>query len=230
MFRVFFATIHILKWKCRYQCSKHYKVQPVNLLEQFKQVKKRTNELGESTDDEEINRELDKLYENNKEQIGEMVDQTMMHSSFDRGHGGEKTRQEKHDMTIGYMSRKEANEHAEDSDYDFKEFEGAEVEEAEDRIYDEYKKRQLAGEALEPDELADIAGNVPIQDMNESVVMSALQGRFEHRPKLSRNDTSNMMLDISAMMQMPQKQKQSMRRAIGQNVASSQSNNPGGYT
>jgi hypothetical protein len=39
-----------------------------------------------------------------------------------------------------------------------------------------------------------------------------------------------MMLDISSMMQMPQKQKQSMRRALGANIASSQNNNPGGYT
>ena len=106
VFRVTFAVIHILKWKCRYTCSKHYKVENVNLLEEFKKIKK-TNQ-GESTDDEEINQQLDKLYEENKERIGSMIDETMMHSSF---HREAKSRAQLHDMTIDYMAKKDQQEH-----------------------------------------------------------------------------------------------------------------------
>lgn len=52
VFRVTFALIYILKWKCRYCCIKKYKVQSVNLLDEFKKIKKATNDAGESTDDE----------------------------------------------------------------------------------------------------------------------------------------------------------------------------------
>lgn len=46
-----------------------------------------------------------------------------------------------HDATIDYISRKDAEAEASDEDYDFREFEDAGVEEAEDRIYNEYRKR-----------------------------------------------------------------------------------------
>lgn len=41
LFRFFFASIYILKWKCRYNCSKSYKVQKINLLQEFKNIKKK---------------------------------------------------------------------------------------------------------------------------------------------------------------------------------------------
>ena len=106
------------------------------------------------------------------------------------------------DVTMDHYAKHgpKDKEDASDEDYDFKEFEDAEVEEAEDRIYSEYKKRQNAGEAIEPDELAELAGNVPIQDMNESVVLSALQGRFESTRHQGRQKQQDSMLDISAMM------------------------------
>ena len=44
-----------------------------------------------------------------------------------------------HDATIDYIAKKDAQANESDEDYDFKEFEDAEVEEAEDRIYSEYK-------------------------------------------------------------------------------------------
>ena len=46
-----------------------------------------------------------------------------------------------HDATIDFISRKNAEAEASDEDYDFREFEDAGVEETEDRIYIEYKKR-----------------------------------------------------------------------------------------
>ena len=62
LFRVFFATIYILKWKWRYNCVGQYKVKSRNLQEEVSKIKKQT-ENGESTDDEEIRAELDKIYE-----------------------------------------------------------------------------------------------------------------------------------------------------------------------
>ena len=159
VFRVTFALIYILKWKCRYCCIKKYRVQSVNLLDEFKKIKKATNDAGESTDDEQINEELDKLYAENKDRIGSMIDETMPLSEG----RNQKSRAELHDMSIAYMAKKNQKEEEEsDQDYDFKEFDDAEVEEAEDRIYSTYKKKQNRGEVIDPDELADIAGNVPV--------------------------------------------------------------------
>ena len=174
-FRVTFATVYILKWKCRYNCLSKYKVKEQNLETEFKKIKK-TNH-GESTDDEEMDKELEKIYEQNKGDITKVMDDSMMHSIR---RPQEKSRRELHDVTMDYYAKQENQDQESDEDYDFKEFDDAEVEEAEDRIYSAYKMAQNAGEAIEPDELAELAGNVPIQDMNESVVLSALQGRFEH--------------------------------------------------
>ena len=68
--------------------------------------------------------------------------------------------------------------------------------------------------------------------MNESVVMSALAGRFEPKPtRMTKLQESNMMLDISAMMQMPERQKTARLYALTQeNVASSAANRKGQFT
>ena len=57
VFRVMFATIYILSWKCRYNCNKKYKVTQQNLEAEFKKLKKQNQ--GESTDDEEIEKQLE---------------------------------------------------------------------------------------------------------------------------------------------------------------------------
>ena len=158
-----------------------------------------------------------------------MIDETMPLSEG----RAMKSRAELHDMSIAYIAKKNQKEEEEsDQDYDFKEFDDAEVEEAEDRIYTTYKKKQNRGEVIDPDELADIAGNVPVQDMNESVVMSALAGRFEPKPKrMTRLEESNMMLDISAMMQMPERQKNArIYAATQEHVASSAAARKGQFT
>lgn len=186
LFRLIFSLMYILKWKCRYTCSKKYKVKQQNLLHEFKQIKK-TSKDGESTDDEEMEEEIAKLYEQNREGIDQSTRRDI-------------SRRELHDATVDYIAKKDLHDNESDEDYDFKEFEGAEVEEAEDRIYSVYKMRQKAGEAIDPDEMAELAGDIPIQDMNESVVMSALQGRFEQSRKTNAREF-NSMLDISAMME-----------------------------
>ena len=68
VFRVFFATIYILKWKCRYNCKSKYKVPHRNMILDFKTIKKNSKN-GESTDDEEIEEQLKTIYEQNKNTI-----------------------------------------------------------------------------------------------------------------------------------------------------------------
>ena len=125
-FRVIVASLYILKWKCRYNCSSKYKVSRQNLLNEVEKMKTERDN-GESTDDAEIHVKLDKIYEANKDAIGSQIDESAIRSSM--------TGLKKHDATIDYISRREAEADASDEDYDFREFENADVEEAEDRIY-----------------------------------------------------------------------------------------------
>lgn len=138
---------------------------------------KKENPNGESTDDEEIGVELDKLYETHKHEIASnrFRDDDDMVSN--------------HDATLNFISRKNAlaasgrgekgkEAREDDPDYDFNEFEDAEVEEAEDRIYSEYKKRQGEGNVVDENVLAELAGNIPLEDMDQSIVVSARQGVF----------------------------------------------------
>jgi len=76
MFRVIFATIYILKWKCRYNCSSKYKIQQKNLNDELKSIKSKSGADGESTDDEIMNEELEKLYEQNKDAISRKMDES----------------------------------------------------------------------------------------------------------------------------------------------------------
>jgi len=202
VFRVFFASIFICKWKIRYNCSSSYRVRSVNLLQEFKDVKKNCKD-GESTDDDIINEELAKFYEQNR---GEIVQRGSEASRLLTASGHDETRKI-HDATIDYLAKKDAKEGDSDEDYDFKEFEDADVEEAEDRIYSEYKRRQGEGQPIEPALLQELAGHVQLSALDESIVLSALNGRFE-QPKMKRIDTSQM-LDISAMIMMPDRNRKS---------------------
>lgn len=172
VFRVLFATIYICKWKCRYNCSKKYKVRFRNMIADLKTIKKNSKN-GESTDDEEMEEKLNQIYEKNKQEIIRKSQQ----SGFTHEMSGV------HDQTLAFVGerQKEEDEQNEsDEDYDFKEFEPAGVEEAEDRIYTEYKKRQGDGTVMDESVIKNLAGNVPIQDMNTSIISSARQGLYQH--------------------------------------------------
>jgi len=193
LFRLLFASLYIIKWKCRYSCCGKYRVRSQNLQAEFKKIKKTD---GESTDDEEIEREVRKLYEENRDAIGQDIDKTLLDPQQ-----REKSRRELHDATIDFMAKKDSRAVESDEDYDFREFEDAGVEEAEDRIYRQYKDRQKTGRILEPDELAGLAGNVPIEDMNTSTILSALGGRFEAAQNSRANQhMSTATVDLSAAM------------------------------
>lgn len=106
--------------------------------------------------------ELDKLYEQNKDAISRKMDES-------RYIGSEYSMpQRRQDETLLFVQKRDAkaakNKKAQESDedYDFNEFEDAEVEEAEDMIYSEYKKRQAVGEAVDENVLHALAGDVPL--------------------------------------------------------------------
>jgi len=77
-FRVSIGSLYILKWKCRYNCSKKYRVKTFKLE---KEVAKMRTENGESTDDAEIEEELKKFYEKNKDAISNL-DESILKTSL----------------------------------------------------------------------------------------------------------------------------------------------------
>jgi len=60
VFRFTFASIYILGWKFRYNCMNKYKIKEVDLMKQFKNIKK--NQMGtaddNSSDDNEIENQV----------------------------------------------------------------------------------------------------------------------------------------------------------------------------
>ena len=92
-------------------------------------------------------------------------------------------------MTIDYMAqeRKDANS---DSDDDFREFEDADLEEAEDRIYQEYKKHGK----LDENEIEHLARNADVSLLEQSIVMSAKRGAFAPDPYMRRSRPNRLAL------------------------------------
>ena len=92
-----------------------------------------------------------------------------------------------------------------DADYDFKEFDDARVEEAEDRVYAEYKRCQGIGAKMEAQELIQLAHPISLEDMEPSIVISAQQGTFLHNAnRLARGD--EIVLNISSLINLPEAQ------------------------
>ena len=54
IFRLFFATIYICKWRCRYTFSSKYGVPKRNLESDYRAIKKKHAVDGDSTEDEFI--------------------------------------------------------------------------------------------------------------------------------------------------------------------------------
>ena len=123
LFRVIFAYIYICKWNCRYCCSSKYSVRKLNMQNEYKRIKDNAKNDEESTDDEEIEAQVKKIIESKKYELGENErDASVLHNK------------------VLTLIKKEQDDIVKDDDYDFRDFENAEIEEAEDRIYSEYKR------------------------------------------------------------------------------------------
>lgn len=121
VFRVSFAAIYILIWKWRFNCKKNYGVKEVNLDAEFKRVKK-TAINGDSTDEEEMERQITQIFKIKKDAI---IKKT-----------GDINPMRLSDATMEYMISEEFDENM-DSDDDQREFADAQIEEAEDRLIQE---------------------------------------------------------------------------------------------
>ena len=52
IFKVFFAIINIVKWRCRYCCNKRYKIKATYSIEkEFKKLRKKDAESSDDADD-----------------------------------------------------------------------------------------------------------------------------------------------------------------------------------
>ena len=71
VFRVLFAAIYIIGWKCRYCCFKNYTIKEQNLDKNFKKLKENADREGgaDSTDDEEILQECNKIFKTHEKKI-----------------------------------------------------------------------------------------------------------------------------------------------------------------
>lgn len=63
VFRVFFATLYVIKWKWRYAFDKAYKIKTYNLEKTFHKLRADQNDDGHSSDDEEIYQTAKRIYQ-----------------------------------------------------------------------------------------------------------------------------------------------------------------------
>jgi pyruvate-formate lyase-activating enzyme len=59
---VTFAILHTCKWQCRYCRNKKYKITEYNLEKSFKELKKSAKCGGDSSDDEMMEQEADRIF------------------------------------------------------------------------------------------------------------------------------------------------------------------------
>ena len=145
-------------------------------MEEFKKIKNRAenSSADQSSDDEAIEHEVNKIFEVNQKKIEDRTKQHGTETSFATSH---RNMTGILDETIAFVHDEGKDEHS-DSDDDFKEFEDADVEEAEDRIYEQYKKHGQLGE----DEINQLARNTDVSLLETSIVMSAKNGGYQIQP------------------------------------------------
>ena len=68
VFRFTFAAIYILMWKWKYSFNDAYKIEEKDLMAEFKKIKSKadTSEADQSTDDEAIEEEVNKIFKVNQ--------------------------------------------------------------------------------------------------------------------------------------------------------------------
>ena len=76
--------------------------------------------------------------------------------------------------------------------------------------------------------LQELAGHVPLDDMETSVIMSARQGVFT-KPERFMFRQESSLLDLSAMLAQPEKQRKSKLDSLFEATASSQVHSKGNF-
>lgn len=134
VFRVFFSGLYILNWKLKYLLCSPYRVKYYDLQAEFKKIKSKTNVHGDSTDDEEMDEKVHTIFKANEKAVRKKIRKL---------EDVEGTKQDIHDATLNFIQKNGAK--GTESDSENGDFSDADIEEAEDRVYKEYKKRKLAG-------------------------------------------------------------------------------------
>lgn len=120
--------MYILKWKCRYNCFKRYKVQSTRF--DIRKIKESAKN-GESSEDEIIRDELDRILQENEVEIKRRVS----FQSPDLPPSLEELQDEALAIADSHHKAALNAEGESDQDYDFREFQPATVEEHEDKVY-----------------------------------------------------------------------------------------------
>lgn len=129
VFRVFFATLYVCKWKWRYNCNKKYRVKTFNLERTFAKLRAAQVDEGHSSDDEEIYQTAKRIYLEREQEIMGM-----------KGLGEYKyTEKERLEITIDHVHDEGQRRFHQDQDKDDmrNDLDDADEEELEDRIIEE---------------------------------------------------------------------------------------------
>lgn len=126
VFRVFFASLYVCKWKWRYNCKKEYKVQTFNLERNFSKLRAAQGDEGHSSDDEEIFQTAKRIYLEREKEILKGLDHEL-------------SEKERLEMTIDHIHDANLKRYDENHDKDDmrNDLEDADDEELEDRIVEE---------------------------------------------------------------------------------------------
>ena len=143
-FRVFFASIYIGMWKCRYNCSRKYRIKPFKIeetetaaadQEQYPAKKSKYDE--ESSDEEMYGRAIQAMQETGDTRSRISVSPIISPDGTQAGSSND---------YVGTQTVVQTESDCKEDDYAFKDLCDAEIEEAEDRIYNEYRRRVDHGE------------------------------------------------------------------------------------
>ena len=133
VFRVFFATLHTCKWKWRFCCSKKYRIESYNLEKAFRKLKKESRTGGESTDDEQMEEEAEKIFAKNEAAITAVASRVGIHDVNTYEGRVEAALEFAHDNA-------ELQSQKSDSDEEMLDFVKADLEEVEDNLVKAYRK------------------------------------------------------------------------------------------
>lgn len=156
VFRVFFATIYVCKWKWRYSCDKRYSVKPYNLEKAFKKIRTIKQDDEYSSDDMEMFQIAQRIM---KEKNLGFNDPRL-------------TEKEKLEMTMEVVQESRKKKAKADD-----ELASADEEEFEDRIVEQFR---TVGRPLEIEEVSRFSRK-GLVDANMSVLSSVMRQTDVHR-------------------------------------------------
>jgi len=165
---VTFAILHTMKWQCRYCRNKKYNIKEYNLEKSFKELKKSAKVGGESSDDEMMEVEADRIFRQHEQTLKRKARNPKTSGEIDLD-----SEAGRRNAAFDFIHKGMTKEDSDDSDG--LDFQRAEAEEVEDQLLAAHKK---ANRPLHAHEVASISSKVAPDDLNESIV-STVCGRVQ---------------------------------------------------